>query len=239
MRKIAISLPAMLVIAAASVPLITNAEESHRQGPAARAAPAARPAPAVRPAAPQVRSAPAQSAPQIRAPIVRQQAPAIQRAPATVHVPNAPARVVTPQNVERRAGPQTAQPNVTTTPIAPNEAAQSRRGPAINPAAGAANAMALSPIRGANRATIRGQNFSVWRGSHRVHRDGRWRTFVGLGALGATLVGLSTYYPYAYIDATADYCQGWTEDGCQLRWMAVPTIDGGSEFECVAYCPWQ
>jgi hypothetical protein len=28
-------------------------------------------------------------------------------------------------------------------------------------------------------------------------------------------------------------------EGCQLRWQAVPTIEGPTEFQCVAYCPWQ
>jgi hypothetical protein len=94
-------------------------------------------------------------------------------------------------------------------------------------------------IRGASRATITGRNYSIWRGSHRVRRGGQWRTFVGLGALGAVAFGATHYYPYAYIDAPAPYCQGLTEDGCQLQWRAVPTVEGPMEFQCVAYCPWQ
>jgi hypothetical protein len=53
------------------------------------------------------------------------------------------------------------------------------------------------------------------------------------------MFGLIHYYPYAYIDAPYDYCQGWTEDGCQLHWLAVPTFEGPTDFQCVAYCPWQ
>jgi hypothetical protein len=53
------------------------------------------------------------------------------------------------------------------------------------------------------------------------------------------MFGSALYYPYAYIDASYDYCQGWTEDGCQLHWLAVPTEEGPTEFQCVAYCPWQ
>jgi len=94
-------------------------------------------------------------------------------------------------------------------------------------------------IRGASRATIAGRNYSIWRGSHRVHRDGRWRTFVGLSALSAVMFGSAYYYPYAYIDAPAPYCEGLTEDGCQLQWQAVSTLEGPTEFVCVAYCPWQ
>jgi hypothetical protein len=94
-------------------------------------------------------------------------------------------------------------------------------------------------IRGASRATIAGRNYSIWRGSHRVHRHGRWRTFVGLSALSAVMFGSAYYYPYAYIDAPAPYCEGLTEDGCQLQWQAVFTLEGPTEFVCVAYCPWQ
>jgi hypothetical protein len=96
-----------------------------------------------------------------------------------------------------------------------------------------------STIRNANSAKIAGRNYSIWRGSHRVRRHGRWRTFVGLGALSAILFGSAYYYPYAYIDAPASYCAGLTEDGCQLQWQAVPTLEGDTDFVCVAYCPWQ
>jgi hypothetical protein len=77
------------------------------------------------------------------------------------------------------------------------------------------------------------------RNSHRVRRGGQWRTFVGLGALSAIMFGSAYYYPYAYIDAPARYCEGLTEDGCQLQWQAVPTFEGPTELQCVAYCPWQ
>jgi hypothetical protein len=94
-------------------------------------------------------------------------------------------------------------------------------------------------IRGASRTTIAGQNFSVRRDGYRVRRGDQWRTFVGISALHAMMFGSAFYYPYAYIDASYDYCQGWTEDGCQLHWLAVPTQEGPTEFQCVAYCPWQ
>ena len=78
-------------------------------------------------------------------------------------------------------------------------------------------------IRGASRATIAGRNYSIWRGSHRVHRDRLLAEFVGLSALSAVMFGSAYYYPYAYIDAPAPYCEGLTEDGCQLQWQAVST----------------
>jgi len=94
-------------------------------------------------------------------------------------------------------------------------------------------------LRNANRARIAGRNYSVWRGSHRVRRGGHWRTFAALSTLSALMLGSSYYYPYAYIDAPAPYCEGLTEDGCQLQWREVPTLEGPPEFQCVAYCPWQ
>ena len=53
------------------------------------------------------------------------------------------------------------------------------------------------------------------------------------------MVGSAYYYPYAYIDAPAPYCEGLTEDGCRLQWSEVPTLEGPMEYQCVAYCPWQ
>jgi hypothetical protein len=72
-----------------------------------------------------------------------------------------------------------------------------------------------------------------------VLRQGGWRTFVTLGTLAGLVVGGATYYPYAYVDAPAPYCDGLTEDGCQLQWVDVETLEGGVESQCVAYCPRQ
>jgi len=95
------------------------------------------------------------------------------------------------------------------------------------------------PKAGVGHAVIGGRNFSVWRGRHRVrHRNG-WYTFVGLGALTAIAIGANHYYPYAYISAPEDYCDGLTEDGCQMVWQEVETIEGDLIPQCVAYCPWQ
>jgi len=95
------------------------------------------------------------------------------------------------------------------------------------------------PMRGAGRTSIAGRNYSVWRSGYRLRRGGGWRTFVGLGTLGALMIGTAEYYPYAYIDAPADYCDGLTEDGCQLVYDDVETLEGDAVGQCVAYCPWQ
>ncbi len=95
------------------------------------------------------------------------------------------------------------------------------------------------PMRGVGRTTISGRNYSVWRSGYRVRRGGGWRTFVALGTLGALAIGAYEYYPYAYIEAPEEYCDGLTEDGCQLVFDDVQTLEGGSAGQCVAYCPQQ
>jgi hypothetical protein len=95
------------------------------------------------------------------------------------------------------------------------------------------------PARGAGRTSIRGQNFSAWRRGYRVRHGNGWSTFVALSALSAIAIGSNNYYPYAYISAPQDYCDGLTEDGCQLMWQQVQTDEGDLVYQCVAYCPWQ
>jgi hypothetical protein len=110
----------------------------------------------------------------------------------------------------------------------------------IAPVVGANVGMKAIPPRALGRTVIHGRNYSVWRGGpYRKRYHGGWRTFVALSTLAAITVGASAYYPYAYIDAPADYCEGLTEDGCQLRWAEVPTLEGYPAYQCVAYCPWQ
>jgi hypothetical protein len=96
-----------------------------------------------------------------------------------------------------------------------------------------------APARGAFRTSIRGRNYSVWRSGYRARYHGGWRTFVALSALGAITIGAYEYYPYAYIDAPQDYCDGLTEDGCQMVYDDVETEEGDIVPQCVAYCPWQ
>ena len=85
-----------------------------------------------------------------------------------------------------------------------------------------------------------GRNYTYWRGGpYRVRYDNGWRTFVALSVLAPIAVGAATYYPYAYLSAPADVCEGITEDGCQLTWTEVETVEGGVAPQCVSYCPWQ
>ena len=133
-------------------------------------------------------------------------------------------RRATPRNVgQRKASPRKASPRK----AARRNVGQPRRG------------LGGVSIRGARRFAVAGRHYSLWRGRYRVRRHGGWRTFVALSALGSLAIGAATYYPYAYINAPAPFCDGLTRDGCQLRWLAVRTVEGPTEFQCVAYCPWR
>jgi len=171
-------------------------------------------------------------APKVVAPTVTPKVVTPTVAPKVVAPTNAP-KVVSPTITPRTGGAVTVNPNAAT--VNPNAAARQHsgtrnRGPGVPPVSAA--------IRGTNRATIAGRNYSLWRGgNYRVYRGGRWRTFVALSALGVIMYGGYRYYPYAYIDLPPDLCDGETEDGCQLEWMEVQTLEGPPDFECVAYCP--
>jgi hypothetical protein len=95
------------------------------------------------------------------------------------------------------------------------------------------------PASGAGQATVLGHNYSVWRSGYRVRHGNGWLTFVALRTLTSIAIGSRHYYPYAYITAPQPYCTGLTEDGCQLMWQDVETIEGDIVSQCVAYCPWQ
>jgi hypothetical protein len=96
-----------------------------------------------------------------------------------------------------------------------------------------------APSRRISRMHIGSHKFSVWRGKHRVRHNNRWRTFVTVGSLGAIMFGSNNYYPYAYVSADEMYCSGLTDEGCQLRWREVETVEGNLVYQCVAYCPWR
>lgn len=215
----------------------TTAEEKKPEAP--KAAPARRAAPAQH-AAPQ-RAAPHRAITQHAAP---------QRS--TPHVATrsrSPSRVVTPRNTRRtvtthRTTTHTvAQPKVNSQVVGQPKAGNNVAAPRVVTPRGArtvtASALRSTPARGAGRTVIHGQNYSVWRSGYRVRHGGGWRTFVALSTLSAIMIGSNEYYPYAYITAPEDYCQGLTEDGCELNWEQVQTEEGDVIDQCVAYCPWQ
>jgi hypothetical protein len=150
-----------------------------------------------------------------------------------------PQRTAPSEITPRRTAPST----ITRQKAAPRVARPSTAAPRVVIPSGTRTVTAARlrgvPARGAGRAVIHGQNYSAWRSGYRVRYGGGWRTFVALSALGAIAIGSSQYYPYAYISAPRPYCVGLTEDGCELMWQEVETIEGDVINQCVAYCPWQ
>ena len=194
-----------------------------RQAPA-RAAPVRRAAPVQRSAPrPVVRTAPVQRS----APRTVQGPPRVQR---NVGPPRSAPRVVAPR------APITAGPRIIAAPRQGNRTFTPR---GANSNVVRAARIRGAPIRGIGRTSIQGRNYSVWRSNYRIRRGNGWRTFVALGALGTIAVGAAEFYPYAYIQAPEPYCDGLTEDGCQLVWEDVQTMEGDTIPQCVAYCPWQ
>jgi hypothetical protein len=94
-------------------------------------------------------------------------------------------------------------------------------------------------LKGANQAFVSGKNYSVYRNNYRVRRNGRFYTFVGLGLLAPLAIGGTAYYAYAYLNVPEDYCSGLTEDGCEMVYREIDTVEGGELEQCTAYCPWQ
>jgi hypothetical protein len=183
--------------------------------------------------------------------------------PKTVAPPRTPAEVTVPEHSAPTAptlnGPKFVVPNGSGMNSAPGGGGKMITAPdtTIPNAAGAlktlqtftphgANASVVTmsrvrslPTTGVSRVSIGGQNYSVWRHGYRARYHDRWYTCVALSALPAILIAANQFYPFAYTDAPESYCDGLSEDGCQLVWQDVETEEGGVIPQCVAYCPWQ
>ena len=198
-------------------------------------------------AAPARRAAPQRAAPRMAAPHraePRIAAPQRRTAPHSVTQRKINSRAITrPKATSRVVKQRQGAPKV----VAPAAAARKTASPAAAPRvitprgtrAVTTSRLRGVPARGAGRTVIRGHNYSVWRSGYRIRHGSGWRTFVALSTLGAIAIGSNEYYPYAYISAPEDYCQGLTEDGCELNWEQVQTQEGDVIDQCVAYCPWQ
>jgi hypothetical protein len=146
---------------------------------------------------------------------------------------------VTPQTHRTKVTPQATRTKVTPKIVGQKTAPKIVTPRGVNAHVVTTGRLRNMPVRRAGWTTIRGQNYSVWRSGYRVrHRNG-WSTFVALSALSALAIGANYYFPYAYISAPQPYCEGLTEDGCQLMWQQVQTLEGDLIYQCVAYCPWQ
>jgi hypothetical protein len=100
-------------------------------------------------------------------------------------------------------------------------------------AAPARGSQAAAPFRSFSAPRVTGGTafFARPRGRYARH-------LIPLGALGTIYIGSRYYYPYRYLPYDGPVCSGVTENGCELRWMDVPTEDSGdSATQCVEFCP--
>jgi hypothetical protein len=84
---------------------------------------------------------------------------------------------------------------------------------------------------------VAGMSYPIFFGAHTSSRGGIPRRFNPASSLAAIYAGGHALYPTGYVATGAEVCRGATGNGCLLNWRAVPSLDGGADAQCVAYCP--
>ena len=79
--------------------------------------------------------------------------------------------------------------------------------------------------------------FPIYRAPYRLFVGGVARTFVPLAALGIARIDGAYWNPDGYVRVARRFCQGVAENGCMLYWRNVDFAGGGSDAQCVQYCP--
>ena len=85
--------------------------------------------------------------------------------------------------------------------------------------------------------TLHNKFWPIFKDSKFMWVAGHRRFFTPVGLLGVVLLGGSYWYPDGYVSMEGPACTGYTQNGCQLQWRMVDFEDGGSEPQCVQYCP--
>jgi hypothetical protein len=63
---------------------------------------------------------------------------------------------------------------------------------------------------------------------------------VSVRVLAPLFIAGSYYYAYQYLPYEGPVCTGYSENGCELRWMDVPLEDTDETVpQCVEFCPQQ
>jgi len=152
--------------------------------------------------------------------------------------PNTLRQNVAPNNASvLRVNPSLAQQGSTSPPQGANSL---RPGPGQPPVSstlkpGAANAQQVRPAFSA--VNLHNKFWPIIKGSKFISVGGHRKFFVPVGLLGVVLIGGSYWYPDGYVSMEGPTCTGYTPNGCQLQWRMVDFEDGGSEPQCVQYCP--
>jgi hypothetical protein len=79
--------------------------------------------------------------------------------------------------------------------------------------------------------------FPIHRAPYALFVGGVARTFVPLAALGIARIDGAYWNPDGYVRVARRFCQGIEENGCRLHWRMVDFAGGGSDAQCVQYCP--
>ncbi|MCL2430370.1 MAG: beta/gamma crystallin family protein [Alphaproteobacteria bacterium] len=150
--------------------------------------------------------------------------------------------------------PNVLRPNIDTVPRNVQEVAPSVQ--RVNPSASVAPPARVTlkplvspaPLRGGASGTpqtapafaavrLHDRFWPIRRDSKFIWLRGQRRLVAPVGVLGVALIGGSYWYPDGYVSTEGPACTGFTADGCQLQWRMVDIEDGGSEPQCVQYCP--
>jgi Beta/Gamma crystallin len=95
-----------------------------------------------------------------------------------------------------------------------------------------------SPARPAHPAVLLNNRYvPIIRSQYFLYLHGVRKYFIPASALGVAYIGASYWDPDGYVSVLRRYCSGISENGCTLHWRVVDFTDGGSEQQCVQYCP--
>lgn len=191
------------------------------------------------------RAAPARAAPQRAAPRMAPQRAAPQRAapraarPAARTAPRNTTRVAPAARTPRVATPHAPRttPSVTKRAVTTRTVTKRTTTPRVIPARH--GPQISSRIRSGGPIRVGGRNVTIIRSRRFVNWHGQRRYLLPFAGLAALTIGAIAYSPYGYLPVAQNYCDGFTEDGCQLQWTDVPTEDGDVVPQCVTYCPAQ
>ena len=132
----------------------------------------------------------------------------------------------------KKVGPATP----TATPVSP--AVLHAASPVkLKPGPGKINPAIVKPINFPVLKLANNKFAPLWKVQKKIWWGGQWKVFVPFTAIGVVVFGGTYYWPDAYVGLAGPYCAGLTPDGCRLNWQLVNFADGGSDWQCVQFCP--
>jgi hypothetical protein len=198
-----------------------------------------------RAAAPRKVAAPRRAAPRRAAPHHAAHKPNFSRPKSNFHKPKAafkfkPAPKIVHTPAPKLVKPIKVNPHVLKGTVSPNPAIKA--GPHIGglkkgPSFGKTIAHGPGGFKPGPFIKVANKSWPIHKGPHKLWWKNSWKVFVPFSAISVALIGGAYYYPDAYVSVARPYCSGVTPDGCQLNWQQVGFEGGGSEWQCVQFCP--